>query len=93
MAEQQDRGVWIPDDHRAAAIPSVACLPIESYAYLSHYYIFYVMQPNPILTHHGFKYLYASDPKVVPPATIFPDSSIQQLLEHFHLDVKQAFQT
>lgn len=51
------------------------------------------MKPNPILTHHSFKYLYASDPKVVPSATIFPDSCIQQLLEHFHLDVKQAFQT
>lgn len=39
-------------------------------------YIFCVMQLNLILTHHRFKYLYARDPKVALPATIFPDPSI-----------------
>lgn len=56
-------------------------------------YMFHIMQSNLILTHNSFKYLYASNPKVVPPATVFSDSSLQELLEHFHLDVQQAFQT
>lgn len=55
--------------------------------------IFCVIQLNLILTHHSFNYLYACNPKVVPPATVFPDPSIQQLLEHLHLDIQQAFQT
>lgn len=86
---QQDRRIRVPDARGTVSMPAVACLPMELYAYLRHYYCIFSCESY----HISFKYLHATDRKAVSPTVIFPDPPTQQLLEHFHLDVQQAFQT